>query len=73
MNVHAPHRTTVTVHGMTCEHCVRSVTEELGALAGVQSVEVTLSSGAVTIVSVHELSGREIADAVTEAGYVLAN
>jgi copper ion binding protein len=73
MSVHTPHRTTVTVRGMTCEHCVRSVTEELGELSGVRSVEVTLSSGSVTILSDQELSGREIADAVTEAGYVLAN
>jgi copper ion binding protein len=73
MNVHTSHRVTVTVQGMTCEHCVRSVTEEIGALSGVQSAEVTLSSGAVTILSDQELSGREIADAVTEAGYELAN
>jgi copper chaperone CopZ len=73
MTVHAPYRTTVTVNGMTCEHCARSVTEEIGALSGVRSVDVTVSSGSVTILSDRELDGADIAAAVTEAGYVLVN
>lgn len=73
MTVQAAHRTTVTVTGMTCEHCARSVTEELSAVSGVLSVDVTLSSGRVTISSDRELNGTEIAGAVTEAGYQLAD
>ena len=73
MTVQAAHRTTVTVTGMTCEHCARSVTEELSAVSGVLSVDVTLSSGTVIISSDRELSGAEIAGAVTEAGYELAD
>lgn len=73
MTVQAAHRTTVTVTGMTCEHCARSVTEELSAVSGVLSVDVTLSSGIVIISSDRELSGAEIAGAVTEAGYELAD
>jgi len=73
MTVQAAHRTTVTVTGMTCEHCARSVTEELGAVSGVLSVDITVSSGSVTISSDRELSGTEIAGAVTEAGYQLAD
>jgi copper chaperone len=73
MTVQAAHRTTVTVTGMTCEHCARSVTEELSAVSGVLSVDVTLSSGTVIISSDRELSGVEIAGAVTEAGYELAD
>jgi copper chaperone CopZ len=72
MSVDAPYRCTVTVVGMSCEHCVRAVTEELEALNGVRSVEVALSSGAVTVTSDRELSGTEIAGAVGEAGYQLA-
>ncbi|HEV7788461.1 MAG TPA: heavy-metal-associated domain-containing protein [Pseudonocardia sp.] len=73
MAVQAAFRTTVTVTGMTCEHCARSVTEELSAVNGVQTVEVTVSSGKVTISSDRELSGAEIASAVDTAGYSLAD
>ncbi|HEY2206239.1 MAG TPA: heavy metal-associated domain-containing protein [Pseudonocardia sp.] len=72
MSVESAHRTTVTVTGMTCEHCVRAVTEELSALDGVHEVDVALSSGLVTVTSSRELSGTEIAEAVEEAGYELA-
>ena len=37
--------TTYAVTGMTCEHCVRAVTSELGALPGVQAVQVELVPG----------------------------
>ena len=33
---------TWTVQGMTCEHCVPSVTEEVSDLAGVRTVDVVL-------------------------------
>ena len=42
---------TWTVTGMTCEHCVASVTEELEELDGVQDVEVTLDGGRVVVTS----------------------
>jgi copper chaperone CopZ len=73
MTVDTPYRTTVTVAGMTCEHCVRAVTEELTGLDGVQTVDVTLSSGIVTLTSTRALDSSEIAEAVTEAGYSLAD
>ena len=69
--------TTVEVSGMTCGHCVSSVSEELEALAGVESVEVDLNAGGistVTITSDAALSPAEIGEAVAEAGYlVVAN
>jgi copper chaperone CopZ len=64
--------TTYTVTGMTCQHCVSSVTEELTELAGVTGVAVELDSGAVTVTSERELDRAEVASAVTEAGYRLA-
>ena len=33
---------TLTLRGMTCGHCVKSVTEALGVVAGVTEVDVTL-------------------------------
>jgi len=73
MAVQAEYRTTVIVVGMSCSHCANSVTEELNAVNGVRSVDITVSSGAVTIFSDRELSGTEIAGAVETAGYRLAD
>ncbi|MFI7483937.1 heavy-metal-associated domain-containing protein [Kocuria sp. M1R5S2] len=65
-------QTTVNVSGMTCQHCVRSVTEELGELDGVDNVDVELVPGGVSHVVVtasRELSDEEVAEAVEDAGY----
>jgi copper chaperone CopZ len=66
--------TTVNVSGMTCGHCVSSVSEELEALSGVEKVDVDLKAGgisAVTIISSETLSSSEIGEAVAEAGYLV--
>lgn len=64
--------TTVRVTGMTCEHCVASVTEEVSELDGVTAVAVDLASGDVQITSNRPLTHDAIAAAVDEAGYELA-
>lgn len=66
--------TTSTWHvtGMTCGHCVASVTEEIGEIAGVESVDVVLDSGEVTVTSAEPLTREAVAAAVDEAGYQLA-
>lgn len=60
---------TITVTGMTCDHCVRSVTEEVGAIEGVTKVAVDLASGAVTIDSEAPVTDEALRAAVDEAGY----
>ena len=60
-----------TVSGMTCGHCVTSVTEEVGAIEGVQKVDVVLETGAVTVTSAAPLSVEAVQAAVDEAGYTL--
>ena len=65
--------TNYTVSGMTCDHCVRAVREEITALPGVQSVDVDLASGAVRITSITPLRQSDVAAAVDEAGYALAD
>jgi len=62
---------TWTVSGMTCGHCVASVQEEVGEIDGVESVEVVLESGVVTVTSAAPLSRATVEAAVVEAGYVL--
>ena len=67
-------QTNVNVSGMTCGHCVSSVSEELEALNGVEEVSVDLNPGGlstVTSTSTSELSPAEIGEAVAEAGYVV--
>jgi copper chaperone len=64
---------TFTVKGMTCSHCVQSVTQELSALPGVTDVQVDLVSGGVTVASDAPLSDETVRAAVDEAGYELAD
>lgn len=61
-----------SVTGMTCAHCVASVTEEVSEINGVTAVDVDLPTGRVTITSEHELDESTIRAAVSEAGYQLA-
>jgi copper chaperone len=63
---------TWTVTGMTCGHCVASVTEELLEITGVEDVDVVLASGAVTVTSAQPLPRDVVDRAVREAGYELA-
>jgi copper chaperone CopZ len=62
------------VEGMTCSHCVASVTEEVSAVDGVESVSVDLNAGGasrVLVVSSRPVEVEAIRAAVTEAGYSL--
>ncbi|GAA4839790.1 heavy-metal-associated domain-containing protein [Saccharopolyspora rosea] len=65
-------QTRYTVTGMTCEHCARSVTEEISAISGVSDVSVELSTGDVTVTSSAPIDESDIRAAVEEAGYELA-
>jgi len=62
---------TYTVTGMTCGHCVSSVTEEISQIGGVQKVDVELDSGKVTVTSDQPVTEDDVRAAVTEAGYTL--
>ncbi|SFB05841.1 copper ion binding protein [Amycolatopsis marina] len=62
---------TYTVKGMTCGHCVRSVTEEVSEIEGVTNVSVDLPTGAVTVTSAREVGTEQVRAAVEEAGYEL--
>lgn len=63
---------TYRVKGMTCDHCVRAVTDEVGKIAGVTGVEVDLASGRVMVSSDIPLDAAAVRAAVDEAGYELA-
>ena len=61
-----------TVTGMTCGHCVASVTEEVQEIAGVTDVTVDLASGSLTLTSDAPVDDAAVKAAVEEAGYALA-
>jgi copper chaperone CopZ len=66
----------ILVSGMTCSHCVSSVTEQLTGIDGVQSVTVELNAGGTSRVTIHSASALDPAQvkaAVDEAGYALAD
>ncbi|MFU8870890.1 heavy-metal-associated domain-containing protein [Micromonospora sp. SL4-19] len=63
--------TTYQVQGMTCGHCVNSVSTEVSAIPGVTDVQVDLASGQVTVSSEGPLDTGAVRAAVDEAGYDL--
>ncbi|GIH73377.1 heavy-metal-associated domain-containing protein [Sphaerimonospora thailandensis] len=60
---------TYTIKGMTCGHCVRSVTEEVEAVTGVTGVKVELETGLMEVVSEGPADDAAVEAAVREAGY----
>jgi copper chaperone len=54
-----------TVTGMTCQHCVASVTEEVSEL-GVDEVVVDLATGRLHVVG--DVTSEQVQAAVAEAG-----
>lgn len=60
---------TFNVPGVSCQHCVNAVTQEVSALRGVQRVQVDLSSKMVTVEHAPETTSAQIIAAINEAGY----
>lgn len=63
------------VTGMTCEHCVRAVTDELTSVSGVDTVHVELVPGGISQVAVQTaptVTQEQLAAAIVEAGYDIA-
>jgi copper chaperone CopZ len=63
------------VTGMTCQHCVNAVTEEITALDTVTDVAIDLHPEAISTVTVTSdapLDLTDVATAIDEAGYELA-
>jgi copper chaperone len=61
---------TYTVTGMTCDHCVRSVREEVGEIAGITAIDVDLASGRLTVGG-EDIRDEAVRAAVAEAGYAV--
>lgn len=63
---------TYTVIGMTCGHCVGTVTSELTKVEGVSDVDVDLATGAVTVTADGPIDDAGVREAIDEAGYEIA-
>ncbi len=61
--------TTLKVKGMSCQHCVMSVTKALGQLEGIKNVQVDLAKGEVRFDNTKEVTSNRIAKAIEDAGY----
>jgi copper chaperone len=59
---------TYSVSGMTCDHCVMSVREEVAAIPGVTAVDVDLASRRLTVTG-EDVPGEAVTAAVADAGY----
>ncbi len=59
---------TLKVSGMSCQHCVASVTKALEELAGIEDVAVDLEAGEVTYTS-NGVERQRVKDAVSGIGF----
>ena len=60
---------TLKVKGMSCQHCVMSVTKALTQLEGIKNVQVDLAKGEVRFDNTKEVASQRIEKAISEAGY----
>jgi copper chaperone CopZ len=57
-----------SVPGVTCEHCRAAIVNEVGAVAGVESVSVDLDAKLVSVGG-RDLNDADVRAAIDEAGY----
>jgi copper chaperone len=59
----------IKVKGMSCQHCVMSVTKVLNQLGGIQNIQVDLAKGEVQFDNTKEVASNRIEKAIKDAGY----
>ncbi|RKU24976.1 copper chaperone [Candidatus Poribacteria bacterium] len=63
-------KTKLKIGGMSCQHCVKTVTDALTALEGVQRAKVNLRKGeAVVRFNELHITPANLKDAITQAGF----
>jgi copper ion binding protein len=62
-------KTTLKIEGMSCEHCVKHVTQALENIPGVKSAKVSLKDKSAGVEHGDQVSLESLKAAVTEAGY----
>ena len=61
--------TFLKVKGMSCQHCVMSVTKALSQLEGIKNIQVDLAKGEVRFDNTKSVALDQIGKAIKEAGY----
>ena len=64
--------TILSIEGMMCEHCKKSVTKALSEIEGVEEVAVDLEAKNATVISTIDLDFGMLKAAVEEEGYTVA-
>lgn len=67
----AAHQYQLTIDGMMCQHCVRTVTKALESLSGVTTVHVDLDSKSATVASSSVIPADDFKKVIMTAGYTL--
>jgi copper chaperone len=60
------------VPAVSCDHCIRAITDELGKLPGIQNVGVDLKTKLVTVQHDGSVSDADLRAGIEEAGYDIA-
>lgn len=69
MTTAAGHPETIMVRGMTCNHCVQSVTTAVTKLPGIRGVQVDLPTGRVSYENAGGVPRERVAAAIRDAGF----
>ncbi|MFZ5427457.1 MAG: heavy-metal-associated domain-containing protein [Thermodesulfobacteriota bacterium] len=64
---------TIEVKGMSCNHCVQSVTQALSALEGVSGVKVDLLGGTATYEETTPVPEADVKAAIENIGFTAGN
>ncbi|MGC8809946.1 MAG: heavy-metal-associated domain-containing protein [bacterium] len=59
----------IKIKGMTCQHCVLSVTKALATIPGLKNIQVDLQRGEATYENFTNVSREVIKQAIEDAGY----
>jgi copper ion binding protein len=62
-------QTALKIEGMSCDHCVKHVTEALEGIGGVKSAKVSLKDNSANVEHDDKVTLAQMKEAVTEAGY----
>ena len=62
-------KTTLKIEGMSCEHCVKHVTQALEWISGVVSAKVSLKHNNAEVEHADAVNPEALKAAIVEAGY----
>lgn len=61
--------TSITINGMSCQHCVGAVTKALSEIEGIKDVQVDLEKGEATFSESKPVDAQTINDAISAIGF----